>query len=238
MVKRKKKSGIGIAFISLVVLVAAICVGYFFLDKKYGNKPNETTTTTETTTKSVISDDSPYITIEDGIFKGMTIYKVYKDVLNETSNIKTATGEYKISEYLNSKDTNINDLGEVKTSSYASVDMDNDGTDEIIFKLTRDEECVYAILHFENDTVYGYKYINNRGLLELKVDGTYSASSGARASQVLKMSFTNVTLNQTELASLLDDKYSVNNVDTTKEEYDKFMENQINKTSALFIELN
>ena len=237
MARSKKKSRIGVALFSIIVLVGAIYVGYYFLGKQYGDK-TQTTTTTEPTTKSTISDDSPYVTLKDGNFKGMTIYKVYKEVLLGNSNIKTATGEYKISEYLNSKDTEINDLGEVKVDSYASVDMDEDGTDEIIFKLTKDEECVYAVLHFANDVVYGYKYINNRGLLELKTDGTYTASSGATASQVLKMSFAETQMNQSELGSILDDKYSVNGQSVTQEEYDKFIKTQNDKTSVSFININ
>lgn len=238
MAKRKKKSGIGIALFSIIILVGAIYVGYYFLEKQYGDKIKETITTTEPTTKSFISDDSPYVTIEDGDYKGMTIYKVYKEVLLGNSDIKTATGEYKIGEYLNSKDTEINDLGEVNVNSYTSVDMDNDGTDEIIIKLLKGEECVYAVLHFTNDVVYGYKYINNRNLLELKTDGSYSASSGAEASQVLKMTFNETVLNQNEVGSLFEGKYKINGLETTKEEYDKFIKSQNDKTSVSFIEIN
>ena len=60
MAKRKKRSGIGVAFFSIIILVGAIYVGYYFLEKQYGDKIQENTTTTEPTTKSVISDDSPY----------------------------------------------------------------------------------------------------------------------------------------------------------------------------------
>ena len=238
MAKRKKRSGIGVAFFSIIILVGAIYVGYYFLEKQYGDKIQENTTTTEPTTKSVISDDSPYVTLEDGDYKGMTIYKVYKDVFEGKQNVVVGANEYKINEYLNSTNTEINDIGEVKAVKYASVDMDADGTDEIIIKLEKDEECVYAVLHYSESVVYGYSYINNRCLLNLKTDGTFIGSSGALNSQVLKMSFVTTKITQTELASVDGEKFKVEGNEVTQEEYDKYMKTQSNKTDVTFIDMN
>ena len=63
-------------------------------------------------------------------------------------------------------------------TTFAVVDMDNDGTPEVVLSTTDSGNYqFFEILHYDAGTVYGY-FIISGTLLNLKADGTYSYDSG------------------------------------------------------------
>ena len=85
------------------------------------------------------------------------------------------------------KDFEIVENQTAKVDKYAFVDMDEDGTEELVIYTTSDYGA-YVILHYENNKVYGYM-IGVRSLENLKADGSFIGSSGANSIEYLRMAF-------------------------------------------------
>ena len=68
----------------------------------------------------------------------------------------------------------------VNVSQFAVLDLDGDGTEELVLQLTvdGDDGHAFVILHYQDDVIYGYTRWR-RGFRELKADGSFSFSSGA-----------------------------------------------------------
>lgn len=72
------------------------------------------------------------------------------------------------------------DLVPAEAAEFSVIDLDGDGTDELVLQLTvnRRKEFGYEILHCQEGRVYGYtKWA--REFMDLKEDGTFSFSGGA-----------------------------------------------------------
>lgn len=67
-----------------------------------------------------------------------------------------------------------------KATKFAIVDLDNDGSPEVILWLTVNNDDYYGfeVLRYQNGAVYGYT-LWYRAFMNLKADGTFSFSSGA-----------------------------------------------------------
>lgn len=78
------------------------------------------------------------------------------------------------------------DTDDTSPAQFAVVDMNGDGVPEVVYQ--RSNYIGFVVLRYEAGQIYGYS-IPYRGLLELKQDGSYSASSSAFASIVGKMRF-------------------------------------------------
>lgn len=118
------------------------------------------------------------------------------------------------------------------TLSYAVLDMDKDGKDEMIVGIENTDEP-YLILNYEDNIVYGYS-ITYRGMQNLKTDGTYQASGGADVNVVAYSNFNKFTRNETKLASSINGEYIVNNEITTLEEYNNFIKKFNEKENVSF----
>ena len=73
------------------------------------------------------------------------------------------------------------DAGEpLAFTKFAVVDLDHDGIPEVILWETVNGVVDYGfeVLHYQDGVVYGYSFVY-RALMQLKVDGTFSFSSGA-----------------------------------------------------------
>ncbi|HML46826.1 MAG TPA: SH3 domain-containing protein, partial [Clostridia bacterium] len=69
--------------------------------------------------------------------------------------------------------------GSMEISRFAVVDMDRDGTPEVILsEMVNGFEYGFEVLHVRDGVVYGYDFVA-RALSDLKTDGTFSFSSGA-----------------------------------------------------------
>lgn len=73
-------------------------------------------------------------------------------------------------------------------TSYAYVDLDQDGIQEVVVELTNRIDGWRLVLHYQDGQVYGYGF-NFRAMQSICVDGRIMASSGAADSEVYTMTF-------------------------------------------------
>lgn len=82
---------------------------------------------------------------------------------------------------------------------YAIIDMDRDGSPEVVVELTDHSNSWYVVLRYYDGNVYGYSF-TLRAFLALRADGRYMASSGAAYNYIMEMSFDGVRLKEKTLA--------------------------------------
>ena len=110
------------------------------------------------------------------------------------------------------KDFKIVENQTAKVDKYAFVDMDKDGTEELVIYTTSDYGA-YVILHYENDKVYGYM-IGVRSLENLKTDGSFMGSSGANSSEYSRITF-NKNKYSIKTEAVYDETNNVYEIDNT-----------------------
>lgn len=123
------------------------------------------------------------------------------------------------------KDFKIIENQTAKVDKYAFVDMDKDGTEELVIYTTSDYGA-YVILHYENDKVYGYM-IGVRSLENLKTDGSFMGSSGANSNEYSRMTFSkNSYAIKTEAVYDETNKvYEIDNTSVSEKQIKEFVEN-------------
>ena len=123
------------------------------------------------------------------------------------------------------KDFKIVENQTAKVDKYAFVDMDKDGTEELVIYTTSDYGA-YVILHYENDKVYGYM-IGVRSLENLKTDGSFMGSSGANSSEYSRMTFNKSSYSiQTEAVYDTTNKvYEIDNTSASEKQIKEYVEN-------------
>ena len=123
------------------------------------------------------------------------------------------------------KDFKIVENQTAKVDKYAFVDMDKDGTEELVIYTTSDYGA-YVILHYENNKVYGYM-IGVRSLENLKTDGSFMGSSGANSNEYSRMTFNKNSYSiKTEAVYDGTDKiYKINNEKVSEKEIKEYVEN-------------
>lgn len=91
---------------------------------------------------------------------------------------------------------------------YGIVDLDHDGTPEVIVKLSAEYESWIMILRYYEGSVLGYSFVS-RGFEGPKMDGTYMASSGAFDNKIMEISFQGINLEENCLgySALLNDTW-------------------------------
>lgn len=152
--------------------------------------------------------------------------------------------EFMNGEPLESTTVNIGDIAEVlspgadftsEVGGFAVVDMDGDGTYEIILRImTNGNEQGFAVLHYQNGDVYGYRFFS-REFEDLKEDGTFFASDSAFNSEIRTVTFT-------DGACVVNTLYKRDLKDGTKDEFDFFengnscTEEEFNEAFTLFSE--
>ncbi|MCL1876242.1 MAG: hypothetical protein FWF87_08310 [Synergistaceae bacterium] len=116
--------------------------------------------------------------------KSLTPMEAYKAVLKNEMAFYSANNNknYKLSEFDYWNDTDAHPL---EVYRFTVVDMDNDGTPEVVLELTTGFDGAFEVLHYEGGTVYGFNF-PYRGMLDLSKDGMYLGSNGAYDSCVLK----------------------------------------------------
>ncbi len=114
-------------------------------------------------------------------------------------------------------------------TSFCVVDMDQDGTNEIIVGIDTDVDGFRLVLRYEYGTVYGYPF-GFRGLKTVSTDGLITASSSAFESPTIRLSFSGLSIDyynlsyaeeQTALASWQDATW----YEFTEENVGKFFPN-------------
>lgn len=135
--------------------------------------------TSSTTTKvDVISDTSE--TSSDTMLSSTSPLSTYLSVLQNKAEFFSTDAK---------KNLNINQLNQAvssdssvsaKATKLAIVDLEDDGTPEVILWLVVNDNDYYGfeVLRYQDGVVYGYT-LSYRTFMDLKADGTFSFSSGA-----------------------------------------------------------
>lgn len=116
---------------------------------------------------------------------------------------------------------------------YTLLDMDGDGSNEMVVFFNYNSDGMYLILNNENGTVYGFEEVY-RGMLRLKTDGTYLASGGAATNVIIKSTFNKNVKNDELLAESDWGWYKVAGKYVTESEYQKCMNEFLAKPDAKF----
>lgn len=133
-----------------------------------------------------------------------------------------------------------------KVTRFTVLDMDGDKMPEVVLELSvGGNPQFYEVLHYMNDTVYGYLIVY-RGLEGLKADGTFRFSSGAADNGVGKLKFEPDTFKKDIIGysqssqgdTTLTISYFINNKPVTKESFDSFQNEQSGKKDAVWYEFS
>ena len=149
------------------------------------------------------------------------------------------------------KTLNINQLNQAvsldskataKATKFAVIDLDNDGTKEVILWLTVNglDYSASEVLHYQSGVVYGY-VMWYRSFNELKTDGTFTFSSGAMDSGFGTIKFTDQTCSTDEIVysessydsnNNLTVSFFIDNKSATQDEFNLAIKNQDEKPNA------
>lgn len=134
---------------------------------------------------------------------------------------------------------------QLELTHFTIIDMDVDNIPEAVLELSVDGYPeYYEILYYSNEQVYGYSFVN-RGLEQLKTDGTFWASNGAADNECDKLKFQNSAYETIILAYSESNQnsngmtitYYINNQPVTKETFDSFTQKQDAKDDVVWYEL-
>lgn len=122
---------------------------------------------------------------------------------------------------------------------FALLDMDGDGTSELILAIDRSETEEYVILTCSDGTLYANQLVY-RGFLDPKADGSFGWSGGAMDNGYARARFEDGVLIYDIFASLLggsDDSvtYTLNGESVSEEAYSAFLAEQDAKASLMWI---
>jgi len=177
--------------------------------------------------------------------KPQSVMKAYKEVLLNNAEFFSTDSQKKVLFYDFLTDRKIYDT-DFNAVNFTVLDMDGDNIPEVIIGLTvNDEPQFYEVLHYSNNTVYGY-LLTNRVLGDLKNDGTFIFSGGAADTGVGKLKFdsddfsidilgySKSSQGETDLTV----SYFIANKTVEKEYFDVFLNKQTEKTSVTWHEFS
>lgn len=116
----------------------------------------------------------------DGVSKILPLDTVIWDVEEQK--------EETVKEYDFGFPNSVERVKDVRWVGYAMVDMDQDGTDEIVVELSTGYDGYWLILQKREEKYYGYR-LNYRSMTSLDEDGVATGSSGAAYSDGYRMEF-------------------------------------------------
>ena len=120
-----------------------------------------------------------------------TVTEMYKAVLQGTTEFFSVDANKSLT--IDQLNQTVSDDSSVtaKATKFAIMDLDNDGTQEVILWLSVNNDDYYGfeVLRYQNGVVYGYT-LWYRAFMDLKANGTFSFSSGAADSGFGTVKFT------------------------------------------------
>lgn len=191
----------------------------------------ETTVKNETTSvKDAATDANTLVEIEKGICKGMKVPATYKNALEGDTKIIVGEKEMTIEEYVKDDDIYPEDeytvgVPEFRIGAYIVCNLDSktskgEKSDELILEL-QSYDGSYAILHYEDNQVYGYEHLVYRGFQLLKKDGTYMASGGAATYALIHASFDKGNMTETVWLDRDGEQYKLNGKKCSEKKFNK-----------------
>ncbi len=197
------KKGKKLLFLTLILLTLSACQ-----NNKDDINPNSQTSNSQENNSNV----NDYVS---------NLEKIYYEVLdNKRSFIDKDNQSLRIEEYIEKLQSP--DYEESHSVTYSLVDMDQDGTEEMVVLILKE---LYLILNYDetDKTVYAFEE-NVRGLIDLKSNGYAWGSDGATTGGLFKYTFNKNKRKAIELASCDNDIYKVDGKKVAKKEFDKVMD--------------
>lgn len=194
---------------------------------------------------SSTSLDSNSESLKSQILSNKSALEAYKAVLQNKSEFFSTDNKKKLYLYDFLTDKEIYRTV-FRATHFTVLDMDGDNEPEVILELSvGDEPEFYEVLHYMNDTVYGYLIVY-RGLEELKADGTFRYSNGAADNGFGKLKFQSDAFKTDILGyskssqgnTNLTITYFINNKQVAKEAFDSFANQQSGKKHAVWHEFS
>ena len=180
----------------------------------------------ETKGEEVTTGDE--ITKGEEVTKGNEIEMLSKVLNNET----TFVAENGKTVYLKQYQLLETSIIKMIPIEYAFVDMDQDGTDEMVLYVTPDFGA-YLVFYIYEETIYCFQF-NAWEMRDLKTDGTFVMSEDERDRSYLKITFEKDKYSFVEKAyeNTYHNIYRVNQKDTTKEKVDAYANDFDHKAGA------
>jgi len=153
----------------------------------------------------------------------------YKDALEGTADIVHGDSKVKFADYLKGEEYDSYNMGVMDKyptyiTSYAVIDMDNDGCEEIVMELSAFTRS-YLILHYEDGNVYGYDPIFWSEFDLPKVGGMYKVNTHNTV-KIMGLEFEKEIIKKNVLAEENSEKkktrYYVDGVKCEETEYKEF----------------
>ena len=111
-----------------------------------------------------------------------------------------------------------------KTMEYSILDMDGDGSKELVARVYNDFDGFVLILHYEEGNFYGFEDVV-RGFTSLKTNGYYVSSGGYNVHNVTQSTFNKNIRNEKTIATEDNNEYTINGKKVTQAEYTQFLNN-------------
>jgi hypothetical protein len=227
----------------LLVIVVTISITGCLSTKNHLNLNNSSSTSNNKISSSTLDNNSE--NIKNQILSSNPVLEAYKAVLESKKEFFSTDNKKKI--YLNDFLTNKEVYGAAfKVTRFTVLDMDGDNESEVILELSvGDEPQFYEVLHYMNDTIYGYLIVY-RGLEGLKADGTFRYSNGAEDNGFGKLKFqpdafktdTSGYSKSSQGNTNVIITYFINNKQVAKEAFDSFANEQSKKKDAVWYEFS
>lgn len=207
------------------------------------NRISGTSVPTSPLSTSLVSDSE---NTKTQMLSNNSVLEAYNTVLQDKAEYFSTDNKKNL--YLNDFLTNKEIYETIfNVTHFTVLDMDGDKVPEVVLELlVGGNPQFYEVLHYMNDTIYGYLIVY-RGLEGLKADGTFIYSSGAADNGFGKLKFESDafkidTLGYSE-SSHDDDgdliiSYFINNKPVTKESFDSSMNEQSGKKDAAWYEFS
>ena len=171
---------------------------------------------------------------------GTAILDAYRSVLH--NNMTFTNSDTNQSMYLSQLISSFTDVS-MQIPYFALVDLDRDTIPEVILRETvNGTDYGVVVLHYQDGIVYGYS-LYTRGFMQLKIDGTFSYSSGAGDNGFGRMSFNrnSYTINPQAYCQTNADgsiSYFVNQAPSTADAYSAALDGQERKSDASWYEFS
>ena len=155
--------------------------------------------------------------------------------------VDAATASFRVPDVYSTKGVDGSDMDWTITR-FALLDMDGDGTDELVLDIDFSGEEEYAILTCYDGAVYANQVVY-RGFLLPKADGTFEWSNGAFDNGASRARFENGVLVYDDFAAMSEGSdgntvYTLNGESVDETAYDAFLDEQSAKADLAWTEFS